>query len=383
MNVCMGNMCSDFLPSERADAETIATQHQSFAHSRLWSILDKIPIFAVMLNECRQIVFYNKAFGDFLGLPPEEILGKRPGEALGCEYYLSNPGGCGTSRSCRYCGAAKAILKSLNNMPDVQECNMTRNGQQGSINLQVWSTPYIYENEHFVMLSLLDVYHEKMMALYQQFFFHDILNIAGGIKNLAEILREEVSGDLRTDMDTLSTAALRMLDNIRAQKELASAENNTLRVTPVKMGSMMVLKEVVTFFEKQNVARNKNLVIREDATDEFLESDNNLLNRVMVNLVKNALEASGSGDTVTLGCRTADGVAEFTVHNLAVMTEESLVNVFKRLYSTKGIGRGLGAYIVKLLVTRYLQGEVSCTSEAESGTTFTVRIPLSLTTGSV
>jgi len=49
--------------------------------------------------------------------------------------------------------------------------------------------------------------------------------------------------------------------------------------------------------------------------------------------------------------------------------------LFTRSFSTKGTGRGLGTYSIKLITEKYLQGTVSFVSNEEQGTVFTVRYP--------
>jgi sensor histidine kinase regulating citrate/malate metabolism len=51
------------------------------------------------------------------------------------------------------------------------------------------------------------------------------------------------------------------------------------------------------------------------------------------------------------------------------------MQIFQRSFSTKGTGRGIGTYSVKLLTEKYLQGEVSFISTKEFGTTFYITIP--------
>jgi len=54
------------------------------------------------------------------------------------------------------------------------------------------------------------------------------------------------------------------------------------------------------------------------------------------------------------------------------------LQVFNRSFSTKGQGRGIGTYSIRLLVTRYLRGTVDFTSSKEQGTTFRARLPLEI-----
>jgi sensor histidine kinase regulating citrate/malate metabolism len=64
------------------------------------------------------------------------------------------------------------------------------------------------------------------------------------------------------------------------------------------------------------------------------------------------------------------------VHNDAPIPREVRLQIFQRAFSTKGPGRGLGTYSMKLLSQRYLGGDVSFTSSEEGGTTFKARYPL-------
>jgi sensor histidine kinase regulating citrate/malate metabolism len=58
------------------------------------------------------------------------------------------------------------------------------------------------------------------------------------------------------------------------------------------------------------------------------------------------------------------------------MNDDIKLQVFQRSFSTKGKNRGTGTYESKLLVSRYLKGEISFTSNKD-GTTFQIRLPLS------
>ena len=100
-----------------------------------------------------------------------------------------------------------------------------------------------------------------------------------------------------------------------------------------------------------------------------------LLRRVLINLAKNALEATASGETVALGSHLDGDSVCFTVHNNVVMPPEVQLQIFSRSFSTKGAGRGLGTYSIKLISEKYLQGQVSFISNVREGTRFTVRYP--------
>ncbi len=69
------------------------------------------------------------------------------------------------------------------------------------------------------------------------------------------------------------------------------------------------------------------------------------------------------------------------IHNSAALVVSHVqLQVFRRSYSTKGEGRGLGTYSIKLLSESYLQGKVWFESSAGEGTRFFARYPLQIRT---
>jgi signal transduction histidine kinase len=63
------------------------------------------------------------------------------------------------------------------------------------------------------------------------------------------------------------------------------------------------------------------------------------------------------------------------VHNAGFISPEVRAQMFQRSFSTKGQGRGLGMYGVRLLTGNYLGGRVECMSSRDSGTTLLVILP--------
>ena len=109
-----------------------------------------------------------------------------------------------------------------------------------------------------------------------------------------------------------------------------------------------------------------------------LHSDGRLLARVLGNLIKNALEASTRGQTVTAWDQEG-AMPSFFIHNESVMSDAVRHQMFQRSFTTKsGVGHGLGTYSVKLLTENYLDGTVEFNSTEQDGTTFIVRLPARL-----
>jgi signal transduction histidine kinase len=270
----------------------------------------------------------------------------------------------------------KSILASLEGKKSVEECRLTRmvNMQTEAFDLLVYSVPFIYKNQKYCICSIADISHEKRRRALERIFFHDVINAAGGLEGLADLLESEAPAQIRNDLNMLKTGLRGLLEEIFAQRELASAESHELPVTMADIQSMDIMNQVIGTYANHEIAKDKKLRVDAASASVNFQSDPTLLRRVLGNLIKNALEASQPGDTVTIGCTADRKSLSFWVHNPTVMPREVQLQVFNRSFSTKGGGRGLGTYSVKLLTENYLRGAVSFSSEAGKGTRFTVKL---------
>ena len=368
-----------FAPAARAPQGDVERQFAILSCHELPAVLNAIPVIAMVLNDCRQVVFGNRKFADAIGVDDiREALGKRPGEAFRCVHAAKAPGGCGTGEFCAHCGAVRSILFGLAGRQNIQECNINREegGKVEALDLLVSSSPFSLDDERFLIFSITDVSHEKRRRALERIFFHDMLNTVGGLQGLMEFLADEVQEDLRPDARFIHSAMVRLTDEITSQKQLLAAETNELETHFVPLASSDVLELTEVTFQNSEQARDKRIVVRNDCRHVSFRSDPALLRRVLGNMVKNALEATEPGGTVTLSCDNDGAFLRFCVHNDGVIPKRVRMRIFNRSFSTKGAGRGLGTYSIKHLTERYLGGTADFLSTPETGTVFRVRLPL-------
>jgi nitrogen-specific signal transduction histidine kinase len=368
-----------FAPAQRASAEEIVRQARLFAGRKLLGILpDVVPCMLLAVNEFRQIVFANERFLELLSPQQRQdgILGRRAGEVLGCVHASEDDNGCGTTEACSTCGAIHAILSSQNGTADVKECRILLGKNTEPLELRVWTTPVTIENESFTILSAMDIGPEKRRQSLEHIFLHDIYNVAYGLSWYTDFLKKAEPDQVAGHVDTLRQLCRQLIEEIDAQRILLRAEAGELPLKPEPLRSLELLQGAVELYRRHPVAQGRHLCLHPDAQNIAVVGDRTLLSRVLCNLLKNALEACRSGETVTAGCTQLDGHVEFHVHNPGVIPHEVQLQIFQRSFSTKGAGRGVGTYSIKLLTERYLRGRVSFTSTPELGTTFQVRYPL-------
>ena len=366
-------------PAERAGSETLAQQAERVQQAPLLRHLaDAIPDILVILNRQRQIVYANQRLLEFLNLQGgQELIGLRPGEALNCAHASQSAAGCGTTEFCRTCGAVNAILASQKGLQSVQECRILTQDKD-ALDLKVWATPYQQDGQRYTVFVAADVSDEKRRQTLERVFFHDVLNTAGGVYGLSALLAEEDDLDQVPDIaEMIYRSSDRLIKEIQAQRQLSAAERGDLAVSISDTRTVALLSQVAESYGQHPVAENRVIEVDEGAHDVPLATDVVLAQRVLGNMVKNALEATSPGDAVRLTCTAREASVVFGVHNAAYMPRNVQLQVFKRSFSTKGVGRGIGTYSIKLFGEKYLGGSVWFHSREQEGTTFFLMLPKS------
>ncbi len=375
-----GSLTSDtqFAKGQRSRAEDIIAAHHALASDEmLIKVMDAFPLMACILDENRHIVSANNLMVDVWGEGNiDVILGTRPGEMVGCRHAWDNELGCGTSTSCRFCGAVAAILAAQSGQTVTQECRIMTPVDQEPLDLRIKASPFRYRGMSFTFFALENIAHEKRREILERTFFHDVLNTAGNIQGVADLAVEsETLEDMRELASLSRSLGEQIVNEIQSQRDLLMAENKALNVVIEDVELEPFLASVVRTYRHTDFALDKKIVMDVSVDHHTIATGAALLNRALGNLLKNALEASVPGDRVTIGCSHEEPVTHFWVQNPQVMTEEVQHQIFQRSFSTKGAGRGIGTYSIKLMVENYLQGTVSFTSTEGEGTIFSLSIP--------
>jgi signal transduction histidine kinase len=254
---------------------------------------------------------------------------------------------------------------------------MTRENE--ALDFQVIASPYFHDKEMYTLFSFSDISDEKRRQVLERIFFHDILNTAGGIYGLTDVIQYvDDEKELEEMLKMIHTSSETLVDEIKSQRQLSSAEQGNLVLEYSDLKSFEILKELSELYSQHQIIERRKINIDQSDANVNFSSDKTILKRVLGNMLKNALEASTTDGTVTVKSNKNSDKVLFSVHNSTYMEQDVQLQIFKRSYSTKGSGRGLGTYSIKLLGEKFLKGKVWFESEIEKGTTFYFEIPLTL-----
>ncbi len=370
-------MKTEFASPERSTMDEINASNlflTSFTENSL--VMNMIPNIMLILNSNRQIVFANKAMLNYLGLETStSILGLRPGELVNCVHSDQTEGGCGTTKNCIVCGAVSAILSSQEGAAADEECRILTKSND-ALDYKVHCVPLDFGSERYVVFLLNDISDSKRKGVLERIFFHDILNTAGGIRGFAQLLPDATPEETIEFGAILEKLSNLLIDEIQAQRDMVAAENGELIVKQHLVNAAAEIRTVIQLYQKHPVAENKIIFAAGDTPDYSFETDSRLLNRILGNLLKNALEATPENGEVSIRGRKVLNYFVFSVHSSKFIPPVIQLQIFKRSFSTKGAGRGLGTYSVKLLTERYLEGRAGFYSDIKTGTTFYTILPI-------
>jgi len=368
-----------FAPSQRADHQLLAGQIEMVNHNPvLNSLLEIVDGLVAVLNEHRQIIALNNNLLHMLGIDDAaETLGLRPGEAVGCIHADTGPGGCGTSEFCSSCGAAVAIVTSLaTRMPAERMCAITvqKSGKNVDLYFRVRSQPFAIDAQQCLLLFIQDITHQQQWAIVDRVFFHDLNNIIHGLLNAGELLAiQQPDNKLINIVQNLS---IQLSNEIAIQSLLNQSKSTEFKPIVNRVTPGQIIQEIQKTIARHPAATSRYLLFPKPLPDITFTTSLNLISRILINMVVNALEASDPGDSVKLTVEADNEQITFAVWNRQCIPENIARRIFQRNFSTKEkLGRGWGSYSMKLLGENLLGGKVDFTSSTENGTTFFFHLP--------
>lgn len=282
------------------------------------------------------------------------------------------------------------------------------------------STPFdpniFYNNVYFIILtSIISVtagyYYNKRRI--QDFVLKHELDLRN--KQLEELDKMKsnffanISHELRTPLTLILAPIQQILQSPtqltdRIAELLHTAQDNGLRLLKLVNDLLEVIKleESKTKFNLEPIEVNaflaatigsmnaiavpRNITLKNELFDGeiVIAADSYALERIFLNILGNAIKFTPDNGTIIVRSKRMGEVAEIEISDTGIgISQAELPHIFDRFHQVdssstrKYQGSGIGLALVKELVEK-MQGQVIAESEPDSGTTMSVRLPLSL-----
>jgi len=209
---------------------------------------------------------------------------------------------------------------------------------------------------------------------------HDLRSPLGALVGQASMLRKHVAGDpfAARRIEAVLRCATRMDAMIEDLVDSARSDSRQLRLRPEPVEVAPYLSELIERSAPLLEVGRVRLSVDRAAPMTAL-ADPGRLDRVVLNLLTNALKYSPAESPVELQAASGDGCVTISVsdHGPGIPSAD-LPHVFDRFFRGQATraraGLGLGLYSVRLLVEAH-GGRVRVTPGHQGGTTFTVTLP--------
>jgi signal transduction histidine kinase len=207
---------------------------------------------------------------------------------------------------------------------------------------------------------------------------HEIGNPLNGIKLTISHLKD-ISSERQLDnasfhkyADTILSEVNRLDKIVKDFLMLAKERELSLREYEIDR----LLMETVDLIHKEAQKRGVNIRTHIGDMTQTPRIDPQLLKSAILNILINAMEASGENGTIDVRLAESDGTIVLNVVDGGKGISEEIVDrVFEPYFSTKSVGTGLGLPLTKTIIEKH-GGEISLESKDGQGTTVTVTIPI-------
>lgn len=349
------------------------------------------PVAILTVDVDQQVTSCNPAFEHMYGYTEAEVLGKNIDPLITTEASLTE--------------AESYTQEAFEHQ--LYGVGQRRRKDGTIVDVEVLGVPVIIEGK---LLGLMALYHditellaarrdaETANSAKSQFLAsmsHELRTPLNAIIGYSELLHEEAeeSGqdELVADLEKIHGSGRHLLSLINDVLDLSKIEAGKMEMNIETFDVRETLDEVATT-ARPLVDKNENTFAL-DLPDGLgtLEADQTRTRQVLLNLLSNSAKFT-TGGTVTLSAervenenRTDDFV--FRVQDTGIgMTPEQLDRVFEAFAqaeastSDKYGGTGLGLAITRQICTM-MGGDINVTSTPGKGSTFTVRIPVSVSSG--
>ncbi len=210
---------------------------------------------------------------------------------------------------------------------------------------------------------------------------HEIRTPLSGIMGFADVLTEELEGEHREFASLVQQNAHRLLATINSVLDLSRLESGQIEIHPEPFDVVEAVEEAAKLLRP--MARENGLYLRteHDVEDRIAVLDEHYLNRILNNLVGNAVKFTDEGGVTVRVREQADGDLAFDVVDTGIgISEDFLPHLFDEFRqesagsSRSHQGSGLGLAITYRLVDA-MHGAISVESRKDVGSIFSVRLP--------
>jgi len=196
---------------------------------------------------------------------------------------------------------------------------------------------------------------------------HEIMNTVTPIASLSEALQQfdNVEEQVRSGLETIAQSSrglIKFVDTYRTLTRVAA---------PVKKAVLVsdLVERVISLTQEQAQSRGAAVIFEEKTEDILLYADEGQIIQILINIVKNALEADATEVKIIAEINLAEQIVIEVHNNGTPISKESREELFVPFFTTKQEGTGIGLSLSNQIM-RLHNGSINLTKSDDTGTIF-------------
>ncbi len=215
---------------------------------------------------------------------------------------------------------------------------------------------------------------------------HDLKSPLSGIMGSLDFLGSGMLGDMSEEQQVILNTAKKSSENllgmIQNLLDVAKMEEGKMDLHKENVDLRSVLSDRRTQLEALAATERKTITVESSVKTAPVQADRNLVERVINNLISNALHHTSGGGHIWLGLKSLPGYYEVAVSDDGVgVPKEYLDKIFEKFVQVKRAeaklrtGAGLGLTFCRMAVEAH-GGNIRVESELNKGSSFIFSLPL-------
>jgi nitrogen fixation/metabolism regulation signal transduction histidine kinase len=196
---------------------------------------------------------------------------------------------------------------------------------------------------------------------------HEIMNTVTPIASLSEALQQfdNVEEQVRSGLGTIAQSSRGLIKFVDTYRTL------TRVATPVKKAVLVrdLVERVISLTQEQAQNSGATVSFEEKSEDILLFADEGQIIQILINIVKNALEADATKIQISAEINLAEQIIIEVHNNGTPISKESREELFVPFFTTKQEGTGIGLSLSNQIM-RLHNGSINLVKSDSAGTIF-------------
>lgn len=277
------------------------------------------------------------------------------------------------------------LEQMIRNIQPGEKHQVSFSNERGTIFLSVRVSEMTLQTKHVRIIAINDINREldekeiDSWIRLTRVLTHEIMNSVTPITSLSETLlsiHEDVNDEVRNGLETISATGKSLISFVESYRKFTHIPSPN----PSLFYVGKFLERMVQLARHHNNFPNIEVIMQVEPTDLILYADENLITQVVLNLLKNAMQAIGADRSdgrilINALCNEDETIRIEVSNNGPAIPQEEAEHIFIPFFTTKEGGSGVGLSVSRQIM-RLSGGSITLKSGAAAKeTTFVLTFP--------